>query len=85
MKAQLFYVYVFVCVGGWRWWCGLDEGAGALLAEWINPLAGEAVQEAVILLVFVDELDDVGDRLRDEHALDGGLAAQLLRHSALLL
>lgn len=64
---------------------GSEQRAGALLPERVDPLAGEADEEAVLLLVLRDVLDDVGDRLRHRHALDRRLATQLLGDGALLL
>lgn len=63
----------------------LQNSTGALLAEGVDLLTGEADQEAVLLFVIGDELDDVGHRLRHGYALYRGFPAQLLGDSALLL
>lgn len=63
----------------------LQDSAGTLFAEGINFLAGETDEEAVLLLVVRDELDDVSDGGGHGDPLDGRLPPQLLRHSPLLL
>lgn len=59
---------------------GLQDGAAALLSEWIDLLAGEANEQAIFLLMFGDVLDDVGNSLCYRHPLNGSFATQLLRH-----
>lgn len=63
----------------------LDNSTRALFAEGVDALAGEANEQAILLLMVADELDDVGHGLGDGDSLDGGFPAQLLRNSALLL
>lgn len=63
----------------------LEESARALFTERVYPLAGEAYEQAVLVFVLLDVLDDVANRLGDRKPFDGGLPAQLLRHGALIL
>lgn len=65
--------------------CSLKDFTRALLTERVDFLAGEANQQAVLLLVLGNVFDDVGARLRHGHPLDVCLASQLVDHVALLL
>lgn len=64
---------------------GLKDDARAFLAKGIGLLRREAHQQTVLLLVLGDVLHDILDGLAHRDTLEGGLAAQLLRHLTLLL
>lgn len=64
---------------------GLKYDTGAFLTKGIRLLRREAHQQAVLLLVLGYVFHDILDRLAHRDPLQGGFAAQLLRHLALLL
>lgn len=63
----------------------LQNLAGALLPERVNLLGAEPNQQAVLPFMLRDVLDDVGHGLRDRHALNRCLPAELLVDGPLLL
>jgi hypothetical protein len=58
----------------------LQNGAAALLSEGIDLLAGEADEQAVLLLMLGDVFDDLRHCLGDGQSLDCSFATQLFRH-----
>lgn len=62
------------------WSFCLQDSAAALFPERVDLLAGESYQQAVLLLVFGDVLEDIRDGLGHGHTLDCSLATKLFRH-----
>lgn len=58
----------------------LQDSTAALLSERIHLLAGEANEQAILLLVLGDKLHDLANGLSYRNALDCSFATQLFRH-----
>lgn len=68
----LMFTYIFT----------LQDGAGALLTEWVGLLRGEADQKIVLCLVFRDVPLEMVDCLRGFHAIYISFSLQLFYENA---